>query len=253
MITMQDHIVLAKPPWHTQPEWSKFLKLSVPTYIENWPSELCRLSIAQVDIPLTIEEATALGTNIIELGEGFGTPADISDIERRLDDAVATFPAGAFVRLGSRSPKDAFYADLSKPVKTGKEALAWLLGGSERIADDLHLDLEPWQEFRCFMNGCRLAGISQYYYREHEPKVALYKDSIKWAIEEHFFPEFRDATPLQSVVFDVFVRVRELEGERETQVKLLEINPFFEMTDPCLFDWRKPEMFDGRMLTVPQK
>lgn len=257
---------LAKPKWYTRPEWSEYFRFVVPTYIENWPAELCRMSVAQVDIPLTLSEAHALGSNIVELGEGFWPcPLDISELIGRLESAVLKFPKGAFVRLGSRSPKDAYYADVSVPCRDGATAVQWLTGGSERMADDLHLAienkyaphvfvrqwmmLEPWQEFRCFMRARKLVGISQYFYREGPfAQTKRFEDSIKWAIEERFFPEFRAAAHLDDLVFDVFVKVHEHGPERQTEIKLLEINPYFEMTDPCLFDWRDPSMFDGRMI-----
>ena len=33
-------------------------------------------------------------------------------------------------------------------------------------------------------------------------------------------------------------------GMKVVEVELIEINPFFEMTDPCLFDWRGGGDFD---------
>ena len=86
-----------------------YFELVKPTYIENWPNALCSLSLAQVDVPLTLDEAKALGTNIMEYGETFGDAmADISDIRERVAAELVKFPKGAFIRLGSRSPKDSW-------------------------------------------------------------------------------------------------------------------------------------------------
>lgn len=237
-----------------------------PTYLENWPPELCNLSVAQVDVPLTPEEARALGQNITEYGETFveltadqPLPADVSGIRRRVSDAVGIFPAGAFVRLGSRSPKDSWrWAREGPKVRVGEDPLRFLLDCSERVSDDLHLalangyaphvfvrqwvEMPPWSEFRCFMRGRRLVGVSQYH-RGFAPEVAANADLVLWALPQ-FFRQFRAASHLDDVVFDVFVKVRKKGNETEVEVKLLEINPFFEMTDPCRFSWTGGGDFD---------
>ena len=234
-----------------------------PTYIENWPAELCRLSIAQVPVKLTVEDAKAVGSNITELCTCFPPPLgqDISHIVEKVDEAVSKFPRGAFIRLGSRSPKDSWNGhENGFCVKTGKEAMRLLLDCSERIMEDLLLaikenyepyiwlrqwiDIPVWSEFRCFMRDRKLVGISQYDYTKHYPEIHKYKDSILWGIER-FFPVFRESCHLDDVVFDIFVKIRKRDNTFETEVKLLEINPFFEMTDSSLFDWRDAGDFDG--------
>jgi len=59
-----------------------------------------------------------------------------------------------------------------------------------------------------------------------------------------FFNKFREKCHLNNVVFDVFVTMQQHSGV-SFQVKLLELNPFFEKTDPCLFSWHNGENFDG--------
>lgn len=227
-----------------------------PTYLENWPDTLRALTVDQVDLPLTRDEALRLGSNIQELFEMFeqwvapGQP--VADILARLEAAVATFPKGAFIRLGSRSPKDAYLVHAKgNRAFTGQAALDLLTDCSERIADDLLLaltnDYEPhvfarrfveipaWAEFRCFMQAGELVGISQYDYRVLHPEVATQAGEIEAAVKT-FFPRFRDAAHLDDAVFDVFLE--------DGQAHLLEVNPFFSFTDPCLYDWA--EGFDGR-------
>jgi hypothetical protein len=282
-----------------------YWELVYPTYIENWPRALCSLSIAQTDIPLTVEAARRLGTNIQELGEAFcETDADreqsqkafdwsqramwarhnkqpeppdrvdppkvnwviapISDIRKRVQDAIAAYPAGCFIRLGSRSPKDSW--DLHRTggkITTGDlDPLRYLLDCSERIMEDLLLaiheeypphifvrqwiDIPRWSEFRCFMENRKLVGISQYNYLDGEAFQEIINNAgcIQWAIKQ-FFPSFRDASHLDNVIFDVFVRCRKVSANTsQWEVKLLEINPFFNMTDPCLFSWNKPRNGD---------
>jgi len=261
----------------TQAYWD----LARPTFIENWPSDLHSISIPSTIIRLDEREANTLGSYIIELGEGFeNTPEEHEavrdDLIRIIDQAVKYYPHGAFVRLGSRSPKDAMYwgvgpGEDSFCVRTGKDAWRLLTACSERVYDDLRMqlamhydprivvrewiDLPEWSEFRCFQRNGQLIGISQYYYRRPYLEILQDTDGIKWAIEQFHKLQFLPAYT-SDIVFDIFVKRRQV-GIRcfgpnagpmfNYEVKLLEINPFFNLTDPCLFDWTKPEEFDGRM------
>jgi hypothetical protein len=241
-----------------------FWEISKPTYIENWPKELCSLSFAQVDVPLSIHDALALGSNIVELGEMFAPkPIDLSldgGLVDRVDAAVKKFPNGAFIRLGSRSPKDSWTLhQKGAKVTTGPAALDILLGTSERVMEDLllalkheyqpHIFIRQWveipkhMEFRCFLKKRRLVGISQYDYFHVYPELKGQEEKIRFAVES-FLPDFLEAIHLDDVVFDVFVKSRTIGNETIHETKLVEINPFSEMTDPCLFDWRGGGDFD---------
>lgn len=120
------------------------------TYIENWPAALCRLSIAQADIPLTVKEAIDIGLNMTDLcllfkegDEDSVIVSDISDVRRRVVDAVNRFPDKVFIRLGSRSPKDSYEALQNNLVTThGDDPLRYILDASERMAEDLLLAIK---------------------------------------------------------------------------------------------------------------
>lgn len=243
----------------TGDDWSMIL----PTYMENWPESLRSLSIPSLDIRLTVEEAKNLGANIIEYGECFshtGPLPDIGNIRAAVSAAVKVMPFGAFVRLGSRSPKDSWKGyESGFKILPGEDPLRFLLDASERIYEDLAiaiqhnysphifvrpwLDIPHWSEFRCFMRGRRLDGISQYHYLHGEvlPEIANRYDTIRWAIEQ-FFLDFRKASHLDDVVFDVWVNEMMIAADNMHiwEVKLIEINPYFVLTDPCLFAWDKP-------------
>ena len=238
---------------------------AVQTYLENWPNELRSLSIPQVDIPMTREEATALDSQIIDWGEAFAeAPIPAHSLVAKVEAACARMPGPYFVRLGSRSPKDAFYWPKDElKAENADEVLQLLTAGSERVYEDLkiglHFNYEPhifirqwidipeWAEFRCFMKDRKLIAVSQYYYRKVHRQILDEWDGIQWSIEQFFNRQFRHASHLDSVVFDVFVR---LKGNatynsaccgnlpwRNWEVKLLEINPYWNLTDPCLFSW----------------
>jgi len=247
---------------------TNYWDLVVPTYIENWPEGLSNLSVSHVSLPLGMPRAFLLifgcimdGKEIAPLHQSY-----LVAMEAKLDNAIQAFPHGCFIRLGSRSPKDSWLGiDKGFKCTTGHHALSLLLDSPDRIYDDVALavahdyqpqiylrkwvDIPEWSEFRCFMHKGKLVGISQYSYlnRERFPEVCDNSGSISWAIEKFFegylrpilYPHF------ESVVFDVFVKVRGHGNAREWQVKLLEINPWFQGTDPCLFSWEHPEDFNG--------
>ena len=196
----------------------------LPTYLENWPTALAKLSIRQAGLTISVDEAEALGTNMVELFECFEQPwaRDISSIRERLAGLLTKFPEGPFVRLGSRSPKDALYQKhKGLRVDNADDALSLLLGASERIMDDLllaiaknyspsifvreWLHIPQWTEFRCFMKQRSLLGISQYFYRTAYPSLLAASGEIEMAIRD-FFPDFEKACHIQDVVFDVIVQ-----------------------------------------------
>jgi len=227
-----------------------------PTYIENWEPSLYSLSIASIDIPLDDDAPKRLGSNIIEYGESFGPIQDIADIRAKVAAAVYKMPHGAFIRLGSRSPKDAWSMhEHGAKIAAGQDPLRFMLDCSERIYEDLSLAIQEnytphiwvrewreiprWAEFRCFMQDRKLVGISQYNYlnREEFPEIDAEYDMFGWCIQE-FFKLFLKTTTMRDIIFDVYINVVNTSPHvRCGEVKLLEINPFFELTDPCLFAW----------------
>lgn len=246
-----------------------YFDLIKPTFIENWPAQLCNLSIAQVDIPLSLRDTNRLQGEIEHVWHAlenklYYTP-DVfaSSLIKQLDYAINKFPNGAFIRLGSRSPKDSIlFCETQGLVKNGVDAISLLTHFSERVWEDLYIaiknnyaahifvrewqEIKPWSEFRCFMKNRRLVGISQYdYHQGYMPEIDKYKNSIRFAID-HFFKQFKKVCHLDDVVFDVYIKQHPCpQNELSWEVRLLELNPLMETTDPCQFDWRNGGDFDG--------
>lgn len=236
-----------------------------PTYIENWSAALAELSIPQTDIPLSLTEARALAErNLVRRGPpAADTDTHIKAIAGRLEAALGDYREGAFVRLGSRSAKDSRFARVhGLRVFDAGDAIRMLTGDSRRIAYDLGLalrhdyaphvfarrwfEIPAWAEFRCFMKGRELVGVSQYDCRNlgRCPEIAERAGEIKAVIEE-FSERVGAAAHLADFVFDVFLNVPEAGRDRALGVTLLELNPFLPATDACLFSWRGGGDFDG--------
>lgn len=241
------------------------------TFLDHWPVRLHALSFRSTQIPLTPAEAKAMGSQIPELGEQF-YPVEENCIElcdgivAKLDDAAAGYPDGFFVRLNSRSPKDALQwgvRDSEKLIngrlKTGHDAFRLMTMYSSRICDDLlahtsmgwpcsiwlreGTNIPAWSEFRCFAHMGKLVGISQYFYREVFPEIARNADAIEKAIVAFYEEKFRPVCPVDTVIFDVYATP----SSEGFSIRLIEINPFDPLTDPCMFQWDSLQEFDGSM------
>lgn len=236
-------------------------------------------------VRLSQGDLLALASRQIELFEYWlpANQGTIDHLESDLDSAIAAIGGEAFVRLGSRSAKDS-WAGVGPRVTNAQEALEVLLGCSERINDDLLLaqahgytpwiwvrkwmDIKPYQEFRCFVKDRHIQGVSQYHYHGHasdpagvagayreiyDNAHALDKIIRAWLYRE-VLPFLRVSNAVLDVVAaidpakdpaPVFEHQGTVHPSLEGQVTLLEINPYFEMTDPCLFGWHDQEGIEG--------
>jgi len=242
---------------------SEFSTLS-QTYIENWSPGLAALSIKQHRILLNNNELRALGQKNRCNSHWFaGESTPLDTVIQKLETGLKLFPEGAFVRLGSRSPKDSYqFLYRGGFVNKAELALQLLTTQSERIAYDLYFALRNhyapsiylrewqniprWAEFRCFMKNRQLVGISQYdcINLGHSPEIEQHHMKIKQAICD-FFKNIKTQCLIDDVVFDVFVETEQDHLKAPVSVKLLELNPWFHKTDACLFDWNKPDDFDA--------
>ncbi len=234
------------------------------TWIENWPDAVSRLSFRQRGIPLSPPQFHALGRKNGLFVHGFDDCHDdsLASLEATLDEALADFPGGAFVRLGSRSAKDTPTAILTGcRAQSGRQVIALLTDRSRRVAFDLRRCLKsayrPWifirewrdfhwsSEFRCFLLAGRLAGISQYHHAlpfpgENREVLARIPELV-----EGMAGVLRAAPALATGVFDVCV-----EGTDQAAATLMDINPWGPPTDACLFSWQRQD-FDGSLRIQP--
>jgi hypothetical protein len=232
-----------------------------PTYIENWPQSLRRLSFSTEMFPLSEQEVDSLLSAYLAfngdqpLREDWETCLDY--LQGTINNYVQSFPNGAFVRLGSRSPKDSWYGhERGYCCVSGQEAIN-MLRESERVWDDLQLARHneyrpylcvrewvkiPWyQEFRVFIRDREIVGVSQYDYTKKYPRDDTHEgrdeETIKWVANMFFCEYLEPALHLDNVVADIWIRMRAYDNTRVWETKLIEINPFMAHTDPCLFDW----------------
>lgn len=217
------------------------------TFIENWPEPFRKLGIPSWVVPLTLSEARCLGSSMSIYGSRFG-PAEYSDqldsVRINLRRLLAILDNHAFVRLGSRSPKDSIEALRNGLlVRTADQALRLLKDGSKRVADDLEvmlmnnyspvIHLRPWYniiyELRLFFTGGRCVGVWQ---QAGPPLYRVYHEAQGIADECNtdlcrFFDEIAQKLHMRRAIVDI--------GSTGTAAEraffIIDLNPFHPLAD----------------------
>jgi hypothetical protein len=181
-------------------------------------------------------------------------PADFSDVLKSDMAIVMThYPMGAHLRLDLCS----FKTDVGSPRAVGANGALWLLrrpnarpaGLIKRgLQDGVELSLfffpwlpiPKWAEFRIFVRNYRVIGISQYHADGTFPQIGIYEVMLKTALEG-FSARILPRLPLPDVALDVFAEP----GKDGFRIRLVELNPMVQRTDPCMFTWANGGDFDG--------
>lgn len=197
--------------------------------LDQWPASLHALSFPTMMIPVDVAD--------MELLYDYEHPqwrAKAGALAAVLDDAMDW--RRHFVRMNSRSPKD---ASPNLVTCSGRQAIDWITT-SERCLDDTVMakragsplficlrearPLHPDGEFRCFAKDGRVVAVSRYFHRTtpvHRPEPGTMLAAAIRFYDAHLAHLHRD------VVFDLY-------APGSDQEVLIEINPY-DSTDPCLF------------------
>lgn len=225
-----------------------------PYFLENWYLRCRRFTIPAALLPVdaATAQALALPAAVPTAGRLGALSTAIALAMREVADE-----GPAFVRLGTRSPKDVGdFRERRGRTRLSVEAIHWLRS-SKRMADDLAdcerygyppvvvvrpwLDIPLWSELRCFVRDGGILGLSQFHLRLG-PAVELIESAAAIETAVHrFVGEFVQATEYRTGALDLYVTKGE---EEEWSVRLIEINPLMPLTDPLLFSWRGSDM-DG--------
>ena len=255
--------MLNQPPPKLDPNKAFFDHIIKPTLYENWPAELRFQSFPTLCIELTFEEMDYLGISNIEFGQGYQRYYDLNEdqlfmaknsLGHKLLKAILLFKTNEyFVKLGSRGANDALTPQIW-PATNVPEVLGNLTACSERINDDLlqmrmnnyraTILIRKWidrlsdenqyreeDEWRCFIKMNKLIGISQYHHKYDIGNrfKSTSADGMRNAIMRYINTSIIPNLHIDDAVVDIYMS--------EDGPKLIEINPFCNMTDPCLFKW----------------
>ena len=171
-----------------------------------------------------------------------------------LDTVLSQYPDGAHLRLnlcsfkrGPQAPRIHDAAGFEAVLARQNYRVYSVLKATVDRELDIQLfafpwrDIPPWSEFRIFIRDRRVIGISQYHHQTSFPEISAGERAIKASLSD-FCRDLLDALHLGSVVADVFVERQENDRFRTT---LIELNPFIQRTDPCLYTWKNGGDFDG--------
>lgn len=219
------------------------------TFIDRWPDSVRALSFPTKLISVDPEVLSHL----------WREPADegvANELAARLDAEMGW--TSWFVRLNSRSPKDAAYP-VAPVTCSGKQAVSWIWA-SERCLDDTvcfansgqpmfvclreYEHIWPDAEIRCFAKGGKVLAVSRYFYDE-APKNPFDEAQI-WDLAQAFYGEHL-AHHYADIVFDLNAFPRPGQPPR-----LIEINPY-GLSDPCLFGSYAAIEGEGGVRQYPQE
>lgn len=228
--------------------------LAAPYAVDAWPAAWTALAPPAELLPLTSAQAQALGYHTLGC-RGWFRPCDAAPLAAlvpALDAAIGRLGGACAVRLGTRSPKDSLRAQRhGLCVRSGAEALALFLEGSQRCAADLRMALEdarpvaivlrrwlrvrPEREFRCVMRDRRWVGASQARVDAAAAGAGVLTETAAAMPDllhalDTAMARLCDASPVPDAVFDVAVP----DGPSEpagSVAWLLDANPLSDLTD----------------------
>lgn len=227
------------------------------TLLDRWPPAIAALSIPTRCQVLAKEDVRTLLYQHPETRALTGCDSRLrfsEPLSRWIEETVAIFPGGAFARLGVCS----FVTVERGPRRmcTGEQVVKLMMHPGIRAASLAYRcfranqpvtlcirewrDIPAWSEFRIFIEGGNVLGISQYHWRcafpQIEDRVATIVDLVHQASVR-----IVAATHIESVIADIFVA----RLDADPTWVLIELNPYWSTSGSCLFTWKDGGDFDG--------
>ncbi|EKP0278446.1 hypothetical protein JGK46_002311 [Aeromonas bestiarum] len=227
------------------------------TFIENWPEELLTLSFQSEGIELHEHDVLAIGASTHEFMDAsklLDKPSFSEQLHDDIEYALTRFTGPVFVRFGGVSYHDGSIQHINNVDAVVKQ----LSVSSHRVASYLwdciqsstpawlflrawH-DIPRWGEFRCFIKNGSVVGVSQYHCLEYFSFLLKNADEIRQLIIV-FLQKLIPLLHIEHVVADIAVTYQ----DGNFNVFLIELNPFIQRTDACLFSWSNGGDFNGRI------
>ena len=141
-------------------------------------------------------------------------------------------------------------SDVLTSNEHGEEKIEW----QESLVAREWVVVEPDMEFRCFITSGKLVAISQYRHLVYFPRLVANWSMIQQALLQSFdaiHSKLAGTFPKDDYILDLAIQLNSNYGpesilketplppEAVTKVWVVEVNPFFETTDGCLFSWQR--------------
>ncbi|MBP2847916.1 regulator [Dickeya oryzae] len=227
------------------------------TFIENWPETLLTLSFQSEGIELHERDVIAIGACTSEFMDAkrlLEKPPFSEQLRDDIEYILSKFTTPVFVRFGGVSyheatiPRTNSVDDVIRQLSVSSHRVASYLWDCLQSSTPAWLflrgwhDIPRWGEFRCFIKDGNVVGVSQYHCLEYFPFLTEHADEIRQQII-HFLQKLIPLLHMDSVVADIAITHQN--GQYDTM--LIELNPFIQRTDACLFSWLNGGDFNGRI------
>lgn len=187
-------------------------------------------------------------------------PPSFPELELKIKESIESLGGAVFPKLNWSAPKDSTWISTTGSLRCASfSEVALLLRSSESLIHDLchaydscsdksssrpqnfflalrkwYPSLRPEMEFRCFVQGQNLVGISQREVTTFYPILLENKTNLERSIQQFYEDNVRLKFELENYTFDVYVTTDE-------RIKVLDFNPWGAFTLPLLFDWEELE------------
>lgn len=227
------------------------------TFIENWPEALLTLSFQSEGIELRERDVFAIGACTHEFMDAkklLERPAFSEQLRDDIEYALSRFTGPVFVRFGGVSYHEGSIQNINnvdavvKQLSVPSHRVASYLWDCIQSSTPAWLFLRAWQdiprwgEFRCFIENGSVVGVSQYHCLEYFSFLLKNADEIRQLIIG-FLQRLIPLLHIENVVADIAVTYQ----DGNFNAFLIELNPFIQRTDACLFSWSNGGDFNGRI------
>ena len=187
-------------------------------------------------------------------------PPSFPELELKIKESIKSLGGSVFPKLNWSAPKDsAWISTIGTLQCTTFSEITLLLRASDSLIHDLchaydsctdkslsrppsfflalrkwYPSLQPEMEFRCFVWGQNLVGISQREVTTFYPVLLEKKSNIEWLIRQFYEDQVRLKFESENYTFDVYVM-------KDEWIKVLDFNPWGAFTLPLLFTWEELE------------
>ncbi|KAK3271875.1 hypothetical protein CYMTET_19800 [Cymbomonas tetramitiformis] len=183
------------------------------------------------------------------------------ELKEAVRSAIGLLDGEVIPKLNWSCPKDATWVNCNSLKCTNPDEVFLLLKCSDTIAHDLDhafdncadalsqephtvippqlvlkkwYDVRPSMQFRCFVHGKELLGMSQRDTADFYAFLLDMREQLAGVLIEFFDCVVQPAFPSQNYTYDVYVT-------QDMRVKLMDFNPYGGETLPLLFTWTELE------------
>jgi len=228
------------------------------TFPENWNDDLVNLSTIQDIFEVSPEDLRAIASIFPSLRNQFNINGlmDFSNqMKSWVEGVLKKSDDGIFIRTSYGSFKQnpfsyapiTSWSDINSTFRWPDTRIEKFLRNRLTFGEPIHIiaspwyDIPSWSEFRVFIRERKTVGVSQYNHHQAYTEINTHIDAIKASLLD-LNDQLIEALHMDTVIADVFMKQQ---SDGKLKAIIIEINPFIQQADPCLFSWNNGGDFDG--------